>query len=269
MPADKSPPSEHALIFDAHVHLGPFRNFHIPQNDVDGLVAAMDAYGIDVSVVAAHAGIASDYRMGNDETLAAAARYSGRILGYCCINPNFPEDIASELERCFANPAMVGIKLHPELHGDIPLDGPAYRPVWEFAAEHSLPVLSHSYFAGDPLETFGALAKRYPTAGVIVGHGGIDQGWERACGVVEEHPNVWLDLAGPLGFDGMVEKMVDRIGTGRLLFGTDQPFMNGGLQIGALLYARLRKAEIERIVGANAATLFGVSARTNIAELVS
>lgn len=259
MMIDKTFPTDYARIVDAHSHLGPFRNFHIPDNDIDGVLTAMDSLGIDVAVIAAHAGISSDYRVGNDLVRSAADQYPKRVLGYCCVNPHYPTDVRTELERCFAHPAFRGIKLHPELHDDYPLDGPGYQPMWEFAAARAIPVLSHSYFGGDSLATFAAIADRYPTVPLILGHSGIDFGIDRVITLVREHPTIWLDLCGPLTWDGVVEMFVDAVGPDRLLFGTDQPFINGASQLGTLAYARLPRSDIEQIIGANAGPLFGLT----------
>src|SRR5690348_6552190 len=221
---DKSFPSDIPLIIDAHAHLGYFRNFHIPRPHIDGVTDVMDRCGIDHIVLSAHAGISSDFRRGNDESIDAADRCPDRVLVYCVINPNYPNAAEYELKRCFAHPAVRGIKLHPELHGDYPLDGAGYRAAWEFAAEHRLPVLSHSYFAGDSLETFGRIARSYPEATVIVGHAGLDHGMENVVSLVSEHPNVMLDLCGTLVRQGIVEALVERVGANRLLLGTDMPF---------------------------------------------
>lgn len=245
-----------ASIVDAHVHLGPFRNFHIPQNDIDGVVAAMDSMGIDVSVISAHAGISADYIYGNDLVLDAARRYPGRVLGYCVVNPNYSAAIREELERCFAHAVFRGIKVHPELHDNHPLDSAAYAPMWEFAAERGLPVLSHSYFAGDSLECFGRLADQYPTAQVILGHAGQDFPMADVVALVERHDNVWLDLCGALSSDGAVEMLVTALGSRRILFGSDLPFINGALQLGTLLYSRLSFDQVADIAYRNATVLY-------------
>jgi predicted TIM-barrel fold metal-dependent hydrolase len=256
---DKAPPNDFGFVVDAHTHMGCFRAFHIPHNDADGMIGAMDALGIDMCVTAAHAGISSDFEWGNNSVMAAADRHPDRILAYCCINPNYPDAVVAEIERCFRHPAVRGIKLHPELHGNYPLDGPAYAPAWEFAEANGVPVLSHSYFAGDPVEVFGRMAGRYPSVPVIVGHAGIDQGVDRAVRLALDHPNVWLDLTGPVAINGLVEVLVERVGADRLLFGTDMPFMNAALQLGSLLYARIPREDMELIIGGNAARIFGIA----------
>lgn len=257
-PPGKLPPTDAPLIVDAHCHLGPFRNFHIPDHGADGLVRVMDRLGVDVAVIAAHAGISADYRYGNDQVMEAIARHPGRVLGYCCVNPNYPAEIVPELERCFADPGFRGVKLHPELHGDYPLDGPAYAPVWEFAAEHRVPVLSHSYFAGDALGVFTAIADRYPQVPLLLGHAGLDYGLDRVVAAIAGRPSIHLDLTGPLSWEGVVEYLTGAVGADRLVFGSDIPFMNAALQLGGLVYARITETDKRRILGGNAASLFGL-----------
>lgn len=255
---DKSPPSDIPLLIDAHAHLGAFRNFHIPRSDAAGLVDTMDRYGIDATVLSAHAAISSDFRRGNDESLAAADAFPSRLFVYCCVNPNYPDLAEAELARCFQHPAVRGIKLHPELHGDYPLDGPGYQAVWDFANEHGLPVLSHSYFAGDPLSVFARIASGYPRVTVILGHAGLDHGLEAVASLAAEHPNIIIDLCGALTRDGVVEVLARRIGAERLMLGTDMPFMNAASQLGTFLHARLDPTERAQIAGHTAARLFGL-----------
>jgi len=258
MTIDKSAPTDYPLIVDAHCHMGAFRNFHIPHEDIDGMVQTMDSLGIDVAIVAAHAGISSDYRMGNDQVIDAASRYPGRVLGYCCINPNYPGEISAELDRCFRDPIFRGVKLHPELHGDYPLDGPNYRPVFEFAAERGVPVLSHSYFGGDGLQVFARIADDYPTVPLLLGHAGLDFGIHHVVDVVRDHTNILLDLTGPLLWDGVLERLTAELGPERLVFGSDVPFVNPALQLGGCVLARLGHDDKEQILGRNAANLFRI-----------
>lgn len=258
MTVNKTAPTDYPLIVDAHCHLGPFRNFHIPANGIDGMIPALDALGVDIAVIAAHAGISSDYVLGNDAVIDAAQRYPERVLGYCCINPNYPAQVREELERCFEFDFFRGIKLHPELHDNYPLDGPNYRPVWEFAADRGLPVLSHSYYAGDGLAMFTRLAAEYPSVPLLLGHSGLDFGIDRVIEAVTEHPNIVLDLTGPLSWDGVVEEFVAHVGPERIVFGSDIPFMNAALQLGGLVLARIDRDAKEQILGRTAAKLFGI-----------
>lgn len=258
MPADKNPPTDYALIMDTHTHLGNFRNFHIPDPHAEGLVRAMDTYGIDVAVLSSHAAISADFVLGNDETMAALEKFPDRLLGYCVINPNYSKLAAHEIERCFAHPGIRGFKFHPELHGNYPLDGPGYRAAWEYANEHKLPVLSHSYFAGDSADKFAEMAAAYRNAVVIIGHAGQDYRFDDVVRVVGSCPNIFLDLCGPLATAGYLEALVERVGASRLLFSTDMPFISGGPQLGAIVTSQLPRRVKELVLGGNAAPIFGL-----------
>jgi uncharacterized protein len=253
---NKNYPSDFDLIIDAHCHMGYFRNFHIPFNDVHGMIGEMDSHGIDIACVTHHAGISSDFRLGNDTVAEAIHLYPDRIVGYCTINPNFPEEIQDELTRCIDGYGFKALKVHPELHDNYPLDGPNYRPMWEFAAERSMPLLSHTYFAGDSLEVFSILAKEYPTVTILLGHLGFDKGLDRAIDLVLKCPNIVLDLTGPVQFAGVVEKVVKGAGADRVVYGSDIPFRDAATQLGNILYADLTREQKEKILGLNAKRIF-------------
>jgi predicted TIM-barrel fold metal-dependent hydrolase len=262
MPANKRHPTDLPFILDAHCHMGYFRNFHIPKNDADGMVEVMDQLGVDMVAVAHHAGISSDFRLGNDETAEAIARYPDRVIGYCVINPNFPGEVEAELHRRFAVPGFRGIKVHPELHGDYPLDGPNYRPMWEFANRLRIPLLSHTYFAGDSHRVFDRLAETYPNVPILLGHSGLDLGLEGSIALANRQPNIILDLCGPLTWNGVVELLVRSVEVEQIIFGSDMPFTNAAQQLGGLVMARVRRDYIEKIAGSNAARLFGIEPST-------
>lgn len=264
MAIDKRPPTDYSVIIDAHAHLGRFRNFHIPAPDAAGLVRSMDSYGIDVAVISAHAAISADIVRGNDETLAAISSFPDRLLGYCVVNPNYPELAEREIEKCFAHPLVRGFKFHPELHGDYPVDGPGYQVAWKFANAHRLPVLSHTYFAGDSLETFARLTALYPEAILLLGHAGQDFDLEDVVSLVQRRPNVVLDLCGALSAEGALETLVSRVGPERLLFGTDMPFMSGGRQLGTIATSRLERSVKEVVLGSHAARLFRVEGLNHV-----
>jgi uncharacterized protein len=253
---NKSFPSNYDLIIDAHCHMGYFRNFHIPYNDVHGMIKTMDSYGIDIACVTHHAGISSDFRLGNDFVIEAKELYPERIVGYCTINPNYPNEILGELERCVDDHRFRAVKVHPELHDNYPLDGKNYRPMWEFAAERELPLLSHTYFAGDSLEVFGRLAKEYPTVTILLGHLGFDKGLDQAIELVQQHPNIVMDLTGPVQFAGIVERAVKGVGADRVVYGSDIPFRDAATQLGNILYADLKREDKEKVLGLNAKRIF-------------
>lgn len=249
-------------IIDAHLHGGLYRAFCVAGGDGAGMVAEMDACGVDLGVVSSHCAIASDFRLGNDLTAQWVRQFPRRLIGYCYVNPNYPAEVEEEIARCFATGLFRGIKIHPELNGDYPMDGPAYRPMWRYAAEHQLPVLFHTYFGGDRLDVIERLAGEYETATFLVGHCALDLGLDKSVAMARRRPNMILDITGPQRQNGVVEYLVAELGADRLVYGSDMPFIDLGTMVGAVLHARISEAEKEQLFWKTAARMF----RLDLAE---
>jgi uncharacterized protein len=243
-------------IIDAHLHGGFYRAFGVYGGDGAGMVSEMDACGVDLGVLSSHCAIASDFRLGNDLTMSWVRQYPQRLIGYCYINPNYPGEVEAELDRCFATGLFRGIKIHPELNGDYPMDGPNYRPMWRYAAEHRVPVLFHTYFGGDRHEVMERLAAEYETATFLVGHCAVDLGLEKSVAMARRRPNMILDITGPQRQNGIVEYLVGSLGADRILYGSDMPFIDLGTMVGAVLHAHISEAEREQLFWQTAARIF-------------
>jgi hypothetical protein len=247
-------------IIDCHGHLGYWSAFSMPWRTAQDMVDVMDVTGVRCIVASAHAGISSDYRLGNDQMIEAMREHPGRLLGYCSVNPNYPaRETAAELARCL-KAGMVGIKLHPGTHRQR-VDSEAYRPAWEFAHKHGLCVLVHSgatdAFCGIAL--FEGPARDYPRAKVLLGHAGFGyDGAQRSCDLAAKYPNVFLDITISTACRGLIERMVEGAGADRVLYGTDLPFMDSRPMIGRLAFSDLDDKQLELVLGGNARRLFRI-----------
>jgi predicted TIM-barrel fold metal-dependent hydrolase len=192
---------------------------------------------------------------GNTMSLAAAAAFPDRLLAYISVDPNrsIPA-IESEVQRCFEAGAR-GIKLHTQLAG-YPFDGPGYGPAFVLAHAHRLPLISHG--VGSP-ETLRQTARAYPDAHFIVAHAGAAAPAPGAGpgvhAVAAEESNVYLDLASSTGRFGAFTASVRAAGAGKLLFGSDMPWMCQTHQIGRVLLAPISDAEKRQILGGTMAAL--------------
>ena len=249
------------LIIDCHTHMGPWKDFHIPRPWAEGMVFAMDTCGIDLAASAPHAGIGPAEELGNEQIRQAVEDYPTRFLGYCSLNPHRSEAaIRGELEKHVLRGNLKAIKLHPSIHA-YPVTGERYRPVWEFANEHSVPVLIHTW-EGDARcrpSLFADLGKQYPNVDMLLGHsGGTAGGMDESIEVAQKWERLYLDLTGSLLPRGMLERMVDEVGADRVLFGTDMPFVDGRPQIGYVACARISDDDKRSIFGLNAKRIFGL-----------
>lgn len=243
-------------VVDAHCHMGPWYNFHIPRNDAAGMAASMDRVGTQTAICAAHASIGPDYRLGNEQVAQAIADFPGRFLGYITLNPHYPAaELRRELRERHNAGGFVGIKLHCGFH-QAEGDDERYRPAWEFAHEHGLPVLVHTYRGP---QAYDALAERYPNAKIMIAHSISDvSSAEATTALAKRRPNVYLDICGSPLLYGMLEWAVGQVGAERVLFGTDLPFIDCRPGLGRLLMSRLSPDEKRLIMGLNAARVFGL-----------
>jgi predicted TIM-barrel fold metal-dependent hydrolase len=247
------------LVIDAHCHLGPWSAFRVRRGGwAQAMVDAMDLCGISMSIVAPHVAIGPDERLGNEQAYAASAEFPDRIVAYVTINPHRPRAaVEAEIAR-WGDAGIRGFKIHPALHS-YPAAGEGYRPMFEFADERGLPVLVHSW-AGDSLAgpvILGDLAERHPGAQFLIGHAASS--WDMiaaSCDQAAGHPNVFLDVTtSSLVYDGL-EAMVARAGADRILFGSDNPFLDPRPPLGRVLMSRISEDDKRLILGLNARRIF-------------
>ena len=238
-------------VIDAHDHLGRWNAFHVPGGGtIEQMVGRMDRLGIDRVCVTAHASIGPDYVYGNDLVWQAIQKYPDRVTGYVTVNPNYPEEMAGELRRCFTRPGFKAIKFHPYCHGAAP-DDPGYAAAYEEAERRGCPVLIHVWGVGDVMAV-DRVAPHYPHAAIIMAHTGGDIGaMKMALQVIPKYPNVYGDLAISTGLEGNVEWFVREVGSRKIIFGTDMPFFDPSSNLARVAMANISDEEKTDIFSGN------------------
>lgn len=259
--AKQGKPLEHIKIIDAHAHMGDYNAFYIPDPSSEGMLKIMDRLGIDKACITPHtASCGSDYQEGNNQVIETLKKYPDRFLGYCTINPNYPQEIQEEMKRCFDIRGFVGIKLHPFCHG-VPIEYKGYIPVYEFAQENRLPILFHTSGKRD-VEYISYLADTYPDANFIMGHAGFNiRAQECAMEEVKKHHNLYVDIAISFTYECNVEWMVESIGSEKILYGSDMPFFDPRPAVGRVALADLKEEEKQNIFYNN---FYGIIKHLNI-----
>ncbi len=102
------------------------------------------------------------------------------------------------------------------------------------------------------------LAQQYPGVNFIIPHlGSFADDWRAHQTVVDQlvrYPNVYADTAGVRRFDYIVQA-VERAGAGKLLFGSDGPWLHPGLELHKIRLLELPPEEERLILGQNALRL--------------
>jgi predicted TIM-barrel fold metal-dependent hydrolase len=201
--------------------------------------------------------------MGLREGLAAHRESGGRILLYSVFDPRLPDGLEF-VRQSLAEPAVVGIKIHPSFH-QISAADDCWRPAWELAAAQGVPILTHSWCVSDynPVQRysqptlFGRYVREFPEVGLILGHaGGRYEGHMAAAALARDHENVYLDLAGDCYSLGLVEYLVAEVGAERILYGSDLTWIDPRTQLGMILDAEVTDEDKALILRDNALRLF-------------
>src|ERR1051326_7035241 len=205
-----------------------------------GMVAHMDAAGIDVSVI-----LPMDWELGlgqkqpvsiesvHEYYAAMSTRFPGRFVCFAGIDPQRPN--AVELfEWAVSRLGMRGLKLYPPT-GWYPYDRRAY-PLYERCEAWGLPILCHTGSTVALLKPRFAnpiflqdVQADFPRLTLWLGHAGGKLYWDEAVTVVDHGANSYLELsnwediayADEETFIKQLGKARDKIGAHRLLFGSD------------------------------------------------
>ena len=172
---------------------------------------------------------ARDLKAINTLTMRQVRAYPDFFTGFCYLNPVLDgRFLIDEIDRCVADGNLTGLKFEIDLN----CRDPRLDPLLDRARELDIPVLHHSWHIIMP-----------HLAGVGV-RGVLD---------VLPHPNVLIDTSGGLSVAGLIEYAVDRLGPGRLLYGSDVNGRDFSCQIGRVLGAQVSAKVKEQILWRNAA----------------
>ena len=246
--------SESCPIIDMHGHYGAFMAIYFPKPYAEQMLDSMDRAGVIAIVCSSHSGLC-DQERGNREMAEVVKRHPGRFYGYRVINPNYPEAALREVKRFPDDPGFIGFKFHPSQHS-YPITGKHYAPALEYANEHRLIVLSHTWGHSeyDGPKLVAEVAKKHPKAIIIMGHSGYGE-WDTAFAVAREHENVYLDLCAAYRLNGVITRMVKEVGSHKIVFGTDQPWFDPHCCAGAVCFSRIADDDRRNIFHRNAERL--------------
>jgi predicted TIM-barrel fold metal-dependent hydrolase len=157
---------------------------------------------------------------------------------------------------------FVGIKVHRH-------DARITAEVCEAARAYALPIL---YDVETELQILDWLANAYPDISFIIPHlSSFKENWRAQTAFLtklESYPNLYADSSGVRFFD-LLDRAVDRCGPGRILFGSDGPWLHPGLELAKIRALQLPPEQERLILGENFLKLTGVGAVDSSVSAVS
>jgi uncharacterized protein len=189
--------------------------------------------GVEGAIVLGFHAPYMDVVVPNDYLAAYIRTDPERLVGFASVNPA-EQGAREELERCYYDLGLQGLKLGPIYQNYDPVDGAAFV-VYEFAERQGIPIMIHQ---ATTFPSTGHLryalpilldevAIRFPKLKIVMAH--LGHPWEAECVVtVRKHPNLYTDLSALHGrpwrfYQAMITAVEYGIGD-RILFGSDFPF---------------------------------------------
>ncbi len=234
-----------ANVVDAHMHVGDFPLFNV-RMDAEALTNTFAHYGISAGMV---------FHPDNGYVREVVEAVDG-AYGLVWANPHTP-GFFEEAVELFDHPKFLGVKLHPLLDAYHPND-PAIHPLVEELVARDMPVLIH---CGHPIFTLPwsieELAVSFPAAKIILGHMGHGNivYINGAIDVAERNANVYLETSG-MPMHTKIAEAYERVGPNRVMYGSDAPFHEVGVEIRKVQVSGLGQEQVDRVLDKNARLLF-------------
>lgn len=261
-------------IVDAHCHVYPDAIaekaadntgvFYDVGHELDGKVGTLReaslTAGVDHCVIQSVATTPKQVGSINRFIAKTVAEGNGFFTGLGTLHPD-SEHKRQDVEE-IVSLGLHGVKLHPEIQR-FALDEPRSLELFALCAEYDLPMLLHTgdkrYDCSNPNRLLPVL-KRFPGLTVVGAHLGGWSIWEEAVEALSGVKNLWFDCSSTFHWvDPMLtKKLILKLGTDRVLFGTDYPMWTPKTELDTFLSLGFPEADNRRILWENAQRVFGV-----------
>jgi predicted TIM-barrel fold metal-dependent hydrolase len=234
------------MIIDGHCHAGDGDIMTAPWNTkapLDAYLRRAQAAGIDRTVVFSL--FHGDYARANEQIARIVAHDPDRLIGFAFVHPARDAGrIFDMVRRAVTEWRFRGIKVHG--HDAMPT-----REVYEAARAFRIPIL---FDVAGQAYIIDMVAPSYPDVDFIIPHlGSFSDDWRAQQQVVDQlvrYPNVYADTSGVRRFDYIVQA-VARAGAGKVIFGSDGPWLHPGLELHKIRLLRLPAEQEALILGGN------------------
>lgn len=248
------------MLIDVNACFGHWPYWDLPAHTPDYLVSLMDGNGIDRAAAMSLRGLFISWREGNEETLAAACRFAGRIIPMATVSP-YLDGNGDELRRC-VDAGMRGVRLYPSFH-NYPLDSAFVDDICATAADCRVPVMIPTRpmmnwrFKTIAIESIGAVIARHSGTSFLISGPNYLVEYQALIKLMHGCPNVAYEISCLQGFDS-VRNLAAQVGAERVCFGTGAVLNYPACNVSKLANAKITPEQRETIAAANAIRLLGL-----------
>lgn len=239
------------LRYDFHSHLGRTRSGDA--NSAKELVEDLKKFGISKVGICSLSG--NGMRPQNDLVYQAMCEYPDIIEGYADIDPKAPDAI-DEINRTLGELGMNGVKFMPWKHGYAAENCPSLGNVLDEIEKYGVHVQIHG--GASPLCTpfvWIEHAKKRPTMKFVFTHI-CGREFGHACiEAIKDIDNFWVETSANMEVE-ILQKAVCKLGSKKIVFGTDWPYKPTNIEIEKLYLLGLNDSELEDVFYKNAEKLW-------------
>lgn len=242
-----------ARLFDVHGHFFP-APWEVPEQPGISLLDELSRFGIRKQVASSVPAIMGDLEFGNKQTVLACESDPNQ-LGYLVAHPNDVDLAADHIKKWGDATGIIGIKVHAEGSG-VPTKVANMDRLFDVLADYGRPVKIHN--AGVDWESeLLAIARKRPRLPIIIAHAGYHRPQLSSAVIVNETPNVLIELASSKADIREARDLVAAVEPERVLFGADAPLLNPAFVLGLYQDLGVEQSVLERIYWDNSERLFG------------
>lgn len=220
------------MIIDTHAHIGKVLHFDMT---IEQIVYSMNRYGVDFTLLSNIEAVENDHE-GNPvpawfqktqnellrKTIALVRPHAdklGILVWMKCRQEQPDEEMISLIRE--NRDLIYGVKLHP-FHSRTAPDDPRLEPVYALARRFNLPVVSHTGGCEEARSVhLYQAAKAHPDLNFVMVHMDLGTDNSEAIALLGKLPNLYGDTTWvPVS---STAEAVKRWGSGKMLFGTDNP----------------------------------------------
>ena len=201
-----------------------------------------------------------------NEWTVQVTKENPELVPFPSVDPIMGEEpMVEELLDNLDNSKAPGLKIHPSEGCFFPNDRVLW-PVYQLCQDRGIPIISHSGLGVSESDktyarpmNFKDVLTDFPKLTLVMAHLGIG-GVEESVELSKEFPNLYFDTSAavhgaggkpPLSDDEAVD-LIRKIGTDRVMFGSDFPWFNPGQDLKRFLGLKFSEEEKKALLADNA-----------------
>ena len=234
------------MIIDMHTHIGIDKDG--TRQGIEGLKRMMKGCGVSAAVIFPFNANGNLIK----ESLNLLKYKSDFIFPFLRFNPK--QVTANEVKELLEKNGFVGVKLHPKAQDFDPLDK-KYSKIFEEIERSGKPLIVHTRKETTPHsdpDSVVRLAERFPALDIIIGH--FADYSAVAIDYIKEHRNLYLETS-VFSSNVIIQRVADRIGAEKVVFGSDAPLSDEGIELLKIKKSGLSKSDRDMILFRNAQKL--------------